>query len=361
MKILFVLEYFYPYHGGAEKLFYQLTKDLCKRGIEVTVLTADYDNLPNEETIDSIRIKRIKAHNRFQFSFLGITKAIELAKDFDLIHSTTYNAALPAWMASKVRSKPIVLTVHEYWNELWWQLPFLNPVQRLSFWSFEQLVLSLNYNQVVAVSDYTRQRLPKRIGEKSRNTIYNGQPVMQSNHSRGLGDFYLFVGRLGVSKGIDILVEGINLACQTNAAFQFKLVVPKTPRHILKFITSKLNSLIHSKNVEILHSIDDAQLLYLMQIAKAIIIPSYSEGFGFVASEATALGTPIIHSGRGALDEVAGGRVNKLHEYSGKGLCKAILQAENNYFDTVNSKQYPIEITSKEYIKLYQRLITSSR
>ena len=43
MRILFVLEHFYPYIGGVEQLFWQLSKSLVARGHEVKVITTRFD------------------------------------------------------------------------------------------------------------------------------------------------------------------------------------------------------------------------------------------------------------------------------------------------------------------------------
>ncbi len=358
MKVLFVLEYFPPYHGGVEKLFYHLTKSLSEKSVQITVLTAAYDDLPLEEYFGSIKVVRIKARNRYHFSFNSIARAISLAKECDVIHSSTYNAALPAWLASKFSSKPIILTVHEYWNELWWRLPFLNFIQRLSFWSLEQFILFLPFDKIIGVSTFTSEKLKKRLPRRSISMIYNGQKSMVQPTEKERGNYYLYVGRLGVSKGIDVLVEAIALA--SNRALNFKLVIPTSPKHIYQYLNETLSNSIASKKVELLHNVDDVTLFQLMHNAKAIIIPSYSEGFGFVATEATSLKTPIIHSGKGALNEVVGGDLISFDNYSAEGLLNAILDAEDKKFKFKNPIEFPIEVTANQYLKEYT-LLTATR
>lgn len=52
--------------------------------------------------------------------------------------------------------------------------------------------------------------------------------------------------------------------------------------------------------------VQDAELWQLYRQAYAVVIPSMSEGFGMMALEAMAAGTPVISSGHGALPEVTG-------------------------------------------------------
>ena len=52
--------------------------------------------------------------------------------------------------------------------------------------------------------------------------------------------------------------------------------------------------------------VPDAELAELYRRARATLVLSRSEGFGFPVLESMACGTPVIHSGAGALAEVAG-------------------------------------------------------
>jgi glycosyltransferase involved in cell wall biosynthesis len=53
--------------------------------------------------------------------------------------------------------------------------------------------------------------------------------------------------------------------------------------------------------------VPDAELADLYRGARATLVLSRSEGFGFPVLESMACGTPVLHSGAGSLAEVAGG------------------------------------------------------
>ena len=111
MKILFVLEHFYPYIGGAEKLFYVLTRALAKKGHEVVVVTTRFDRqLSSKEIHQGVTILRVNCWNRFAFTFLSIPTILREARNCSIIHTTTYNAALPAILAGQIRRKPVYVT-----------------------------------------------------------------------------------------------------------------------------------------------------------------------------------------------------------------------------------------------------------
>ena len=71
MNILFVVNHFYPYIGGAEKLFFELAVRLVEKGNQVSVVTTQHDNqLPRSEKVKGISVFRIPCRNRFLFTFL---------------------------------------------------------------------------------------------------------------------------------------------------------------------------------------------------------------------------------------------------------------------------------------------------
>ena len=165
MKVLFVLEYFYPYIGGSEKLFYQLTKSLVRLGHDVTVITTRFDKtLAKREDINGVRVVRLNLKNRFMFTFFSLPAIISEAKKADVIHTTTYNAALPAYIVARLTGKKVVVTFHEVWGNLWFRLPYLNELQRRIYFGYEQLMLRLNFDQI-----FCGIRFYRRCIDKSRN------------------------------------------------------------------------------------------------------------------------------------------------------------------------------------------------
>ena len=68
MKILFILELYYPNIGGIEKLFKSLAETLAGQGHEVTVITTRFrKDLPLRESLNGVKIKCLKFSSRFMF------------------------------------------------------------------------------------------------------------------------------------------------------------------------------------------------------------------------------------------------------------------------------------------------------
>ena len=57
--------------------------------------------------------------NRYLFSFLAIPKAIVEARKADIVHTTMFNGAFPAWIAIKLAGKKGIITIHEVWINKW--------------------------------------------------------------------------------------------------------------------------------------------------------------------------------------------------------------------------------------------------
>ena len=361
MKILFVLEHYHPYLGGAEKLFKQLAEGLAARGDEVTVLTTRFKkDLPDQEIIGGVHVERVQCYNRFLFTLFSLPRLAVLARQVDFIHTTTYNAALPAWLMGRLYRKPIILTFHEVWGKLWFELPFLTKTQRWLYYSFEQLITRLPFDHYVAVSDATRQALiATGIPEGKIQLIYNGIDYAAfENYQWEAPEKFtvLYFGRLGVSKGLDLLIPAWGTFVVHHPESKLQLVIPKYPEGLYRTIQQLIEQWCPAKNIELRHELPNEELYQLVRNASAVVIPSYSEGFCFVAVEAMAIGTPIISSGRGALAEVVHGPYVQLTEHSVAGMAKSLEDAFQQEWLHRPPRNFPLQRAMEAYLVFYNQL-----
>ena len=361
MRILFVLEHFYPYVGGAEQLFWALSTSLAKAGHEVAVVTTLFrEGLPEEEEIEGIRIHRVRCANRFLFSGMALPTAYRLAKSYDIIHTTSYNAALPAWMAAKLRRKPVFITFHEVWGRLWWQLPYASFFQRLAFYSWEQLLLRLSFDRFIAVSDYTRRAFRQHgIPERKCLRIYNGLEYgdfTDWTHQPPERFTYTYFGRLGMSKGLDLLLPAAAEMANRHPKSRLRLIIPTYPEAMFKRIIGELEALGLDEHAELQHNLTREELFTEITQSSCVVIPSYSEGFCFVAAESVAMGVPIVSSQKGALAEVVGGKYIPVAEQSAGAWAQALSQAYQGNWEEKPVQQFTLEASVAQYIELYQKI-----
>lgn len=320
--------------GGSERLFTELAENMASKGHDVTVLTSRFDeSLPANEVLNGVQIIRINARNRFSFTWKALAPGYREAKDADIIHSTTYNAALPAWLIGKLRGKSVTLTFHEVWGKLWFRLPFASRVQKSAYYWFERLVLSLPFDQYIAVSKFTEEALIEAgIPQLRISQVYNG-----IDYNEFLGMSYkpdpvpptqlVYFGRLGISKGLDILLEAFSQLISEDLPVKLVLVVPKKPVPVWRKVNQIIDNLEIRNHITFHHNLERNDLYRLLQSCHFVVIPSHSEGFCYSAVESAALGLPIIHSGRGALKEVLNSEKGRLEHLSSQNLFNTIKEA----------------------------------
>jgi glycosyltransferase involved in cell wall biosynthesis len=359
MKILFVLEHFYPYIGGAEKLFYVLSKSLVKEGFEVTVVTTLFDKkLPAEEVHEGVKIVRVNCFNRFAFTFLSLPKILQHAKEATLIHTTTYNAALPAVIAGKLLKKPVFVTFHEVWGDLWRRLPFTSFWERNAFYFFEKMLLKLPFSKFIAVSEFTKNALLKKgISAAKIEMIYNGIDYTQfEKYSPNPPSVFTFTyfGRLGISKGLDLLIPAAAAFCQQFPDAKFKLIIPKYPVAFFQKIKVLIDTHNLAQYIEFHHNLPREILYQELLSSSCVVIPSYSEGFCFAAAETVALNLPIISSHQGALQETVSGQFVPMKAMTIAALTEALTAAYEGNWTRTPIRYFSLTDSVAAYKKMYQ-------
>ena len=361
MKILFVLEYFYPNIGGVETLFKLVVERLSKEGHKVTVLTTKVSqDSPFKEVAGNLTIYRFPFYNRFIFTFLGFFPALYLSFKNDFIHTTTYNAGFPAFFAGLFSRRKVIITFNEIWGDLWFELPYLKKPLRYIYYYYELLLIKLPFYRYIAVSDFTKSALiDSKIPKVKIAQIYNGLdysefvPKLKEEDKKETYTFCYF-GRLGASKGLDLILGAIKELSSKNIDFKFILIIPRTPKSFYNKIQQIISQLEIRDFIDEYNNLSFAELHEKIKFSDSVVVPSYSEGFGFSAVESVALGMPIITSGRGSLSEVVSGTFITMKEHSAKGLCNSMEQAINGNWKKNEVIKFDLEDSVRELIKLYQ-------
>ncbi|MCD4671115.1 MAG: glycosyltransferase family 4 protein [Anaerolineaceae bacterium] len=167
MRILVLTHEYPPVGGGGGRVAQDICTGLAQRGHEITILTAQCDDLPEKEVQDSLRLVRIKSGRRQPFradmramlgyvwaSFWHGRRVIRRWKP-DVIHvHFAVPAGVAAWALSVFTGVPYVLTAHlgdvpggvpeKTGKWFRWIMPFTPPIWRRAA-------------QVTAVSDFTRR------------------------------------------------------------------------------------------------------------------------------------------------------------------------------------------------------------
>ena len=161
MKLLFILENYLPNVGGVETLFKNLTQSLVEQGNDVTILTHQLRGTKKFESINSVKVYRISCfYSRYWFTFFSIPMAIRLGRNADIIHTTTYNASLPALISARINKKRSIITVHEILGKNWESFG-INIISAKIHEFLEYLITKFRFDIFVGVSESTKKQLQK--------------------------------------------------------------------------------------------------------------------------------------------------------------------------------------------------------
>lgn len=263
--------------GGGEKLVYEMAKNLQARGIEVAVLTTGDPKVKSYEGIRTIRMPI----NRFMMN-LSWRKIVKVAKNFDIIQTSTYNAAFPSYIAGKIAGKPVSCFVLGMYGKRWLRMRGLlfGTVSRI----VERVILKRAYDKLLFISEYSRKWGKEiKINMKNTGVISPGVDV-SSYKPKKKENFVLFSGRFAKQKGVYTILK----------------VAKRMPD--IKFVLmgwgeeeDKMRELA-SPNAEFssLRLKDGKKFFDVYARAPIFFMPSVAESFGITIIEAMAAGCAVV-------------------------------------------------------------------
>jgi len=168
---------------------------------------------------------------------------------------------------------------------------------------------------VIAVSSFTRRELEDRLGVAARcipNAVVPAgsprpDPATVAEILQRLGvrsPFVLYVGQLTARKGIDLLLDVIELGRRREALAPLTLVVAGEGGEYGRLLKKARRAGILEK-VRFVGSVGDDVRDALLVSCEALLFPSRFEGFGFPVFEALAAGRPVVASALPSLEPFA--------------------------------------------------------
>lgn len=374
MKILFVCENYYPHYGGAEVLFKNLAEGFVKKGHRVAIITTLLPGTKKFEEINGVKIHRVPCfNNRYLFSFISIPKTWKLARMADVIQTTTFNGAPPAWLGARLAGRPAVLTVHEVWVGKWKEVTGFSWLKSTMHDLLERMLYLLPFDKYICVSNATRKSLLDHgISEQKTVTIYNGfdynfwNPKNFSNAEaqkirKELGVEKNFVclswGRPGESKGFQYLIKAAPHIQEKISNIIILLMLGTKEKYKQNYQQLAKLASRYQETVKIIPSLPYQQLGTVIKAADCVIVPSLAEGFGYNVLEASSLGKPAVVSDAGSLPEVVSGKYRIFKSKNIVDLAEKVYLVSKGNMLTSKPKKYFWDDTIAGYLETYQNQI----
>jgi len=373
MRILFVLENYVPHIGGVEVLFQNLSENLAKRGHSVTILTHRIKNTRQKEIINRVNVVRVNCfHSRYLFSLFAIPKAIKLAKEHDIINTTTFTGVFPAWIASKITKKPNVLSVMEVWIGRWRKITEAGIISSFLHNFSEKIIYKFKFDKYTAISKSTAKQLVDIGIDKNKiKVVYPGINYEHWNPSKydevkirkklnlNKNFVYFFYGRPGISKGLEYLIKAVPLISKKikNSLLVAIVSKDKTYEKRYKYILDLIKRLKIQDKVLLIEPVSYNELPNYIKMADCVVVPSLAEGFGFTTVESCAMGKPVIASKVGSIPEVISGKYVLVKSRSAEAIAKGVEMIYNNRFMKSELKKFELEENVKGYLEIYNNLI----
>jgi len=371
MRILFVLENYIPHIGGAEAVFKNLAENLVKQGHQVDLITHRLPETVRFEIIKGVNVHRVRCFDsRYLFTFFSVPKVLRLARKAEIIHTTTFNGAPPAWLASRIWRKPCVLTVHEIWINRWHEITDQSERSASIHNRLEKMIYKLPFDHYAAVSKSTEEQLKKNGIGKNVSVVYNG--IEYSHFDPELYDpltirkqlhaedvfIYFTYGRPGPSKGIEYVIKAVPLIAKQIPRSKCVLMLSKDTAYRERYekIKNMISDLKIEKKVILLDPVPWKKLPAYLLAADCIVIPSLAEGFCFAAAESAALGKSIVATTAGSLPEVVSGQHVLVEPKNEKALADGVVQVYEGEAKESPIKRFTIEENVKNYLNIYERL-----
>ena len=342
MKILFLLNSFYPSIGGVEKTIEDYCKELINLGNSISILTLkrgqiskiNLSEISDFEVYDGITIYRTKA-GFLGFKLLYKLFTLCLNQKFDVVHTTDfwgfysiflkyifkfkllhqlhgYQEICPTGLllfgktclnktAKKCYSNCLVKP-HRY---------LIDKIMYKAIWLSSDLIITVSkavkdkYLEINRDNIFSNKMLVLHNGvdfNNSMNLEKDQRNILLKHHVNQEDKILLFVGRLISERRIDKVIENFPILTRKIPNVKF-LIVGGGPE--LSNLKNQVKRLKLEKFIQFLGVLTGEDLKFIYSISDLFIIPIvFPEPFSTVVLESMSRGCPVITFNLGGMGEI---------------------------------------------------------
>lgn len=288
-------------------------------------------------------------------------------KTIDLVHAHyIFPTGVVAYLGKKWFGVPYVVTAHGGDID---QMPKKSP--RIAAWTKKILQ---HADQVIAVGEKLKEDVVHdfEVEESKVHVVSMGvdpevfhvRPQEIARETLQLSKeatILLYVGNVIRAKGIIELIEAYELARKENEQLLLYIVGSQKDTSFVQEVQALIQEKQLEEGIHLVGPQPQKTLARWMAAADVFVLPSYHEGFGLVALEAMAVGTPVVGSNVGGLPYLlandAGILVEPQNSQSlAKGIEQALSRPEERYTEAKSEivKKHSYETIAQELLAIYE-------
>lgn len=353
--------------GGAQNLLFSLTKILCAKGHDVTVLqlVKVSDDIISSK-LEEIGVKVITlSYNGSLYSPIYIFKIAKIINLYDIVNVHLFPCFYDVAIAKLLllSRTPIVYTEHSTHNR---------RMGRPFFKLLDILFYRVCYSRIIACADIVKINLDKFYpGLQNVCTINNGIDTKFFNDAKPYGKKEL----LGVEDNTFIITMVARFAYPKRQDVIIRALSRLPANFHAVFVGSQQNDkgLLEAKELaQSINVLDRTHFLYIrsdvpqiLKTSDVVVLSSDYEGLSLSSIEAMASATPVVASNVQGLKEIIAGYGMLFPPGNDEQLANHLLELYHDrgtYNRLVNksiehSREFDIEIVADKYEKVYKEIV----
>lgn len=362
MELLILAEDFYPKESGGAFIDWNVAKHIAEAGESVTVVTPRTGEVPSQELVDGIDIRRpfrgapseihpnsLKGQLwRIIFVLAVVPYLIHLGvrTDFDVVYSTNHVVHLPASIFSRIHDVPHLSFVG-YSPSIRDDISIYNPLmvlERVNFRYFmgDRVICRTPsiYEKLSELTNADVVRVDGIVDTGALERAIEVEPGIEPNIG---GEIQLvFVGRLVDIKNPDYLPHLVN---QLPPEYSLLIVGDGPHRDSVEKAIQEVGV---EERVDMVGRLPHERALRAIYDSDILVLPSDTESYGAVVFESLSLNTPVVATPVGVLPSVdhPGLSVAPLHQFD-----EALLNIEPNSeqgIDRETLRQFSVDQFSRD-------------
>jgi glycosyltransferase involved in cell wall biosynthesis len=236
---------------------------------------------------------------------VGVPRLERLIGEFDFVHALYPSFPIPTQRLAVLTIHDLLPVRHPEWYAPYVRWGFRRSVERAVASGWDVIVDSEHVaNQLLELGTIDRRRVtvvPLGASDEFRQAVPREEKV---DIARRLGlapDAYLLaIGNISVRKNLMTLIRAVGRLDPTTPP----LVLIGSPDTSAGAVCAEIDRLGLHHRIRLVGFVPDTDLPALLQGARALLHPSFDEGFGLPPLEAMAAGTPVVASRAGSLPEI---------------------------------------------------------